>query len=140
MVLEEHWEKSWVKVEVDLKEKKVVWLYRLWVSNYLKSYYETETNLENILKTANVWGRYGFYDYWNENVKYIYKTLKNPRLNCINTYKYDNFWQEQFLIPAIIFDIEDTKENMFIQTIIVPLVKDFYKYDNSWNIVWNSQE
>lgn len=140
-ISEEYGQISWVRVEVDLSEKKVVSLNGLSVNNYLKSNYETETNKENILKVANVWGRFGFYTPETDKVKYVDIGLKNPKLKYINSYQYNNFWQEQFLIPAIVFEVEkDENENYYSNTVIVPLLKDFYKYNNAGNIVGNSQE
>lgn len=140
-ISEEYGQISWVRIEVDLSEKKVVSLNGLSVNNYLKSNYETETNKENILKVANVWGRFGFYTPETDKVKYVDIGLKNPTLKYINVYEYKNNTQEQYLIPAVVFEIEKAwVENYYADSITVPLVKDFYKYDNSWNIVWNSQE
>ncbi len=138
-IMEEYGQDSWVRIEVDLHEKKVTWLSGLSVLSYLKSDYKIETNTKNILKVANVWGRYGFYDY-GENVKYVDKNLVNPRIKYVNIYKYDSYIPEQYLVPAVVFDVENKEENNYTQSIIIPVVKDFYKYDNSWNIVWNSQE
>jgi hypothetical protein len=140
-ISEEHGQISWVRIEIDLTEKKVVSLNGLSVNNYLTSQYQTETNKENILKVANVWGRFGFYTPETDTVKYIDIALKNPKLKYVNVYEYKNNSQEQYLIPAVVFEVERSwVENYYVDTITVPLVKDFYKYDESWNIVWNSQE
>lgn len=140
-ISEEHGQISWVRIEIDLTEKKAVSLNGLSVNNYLTSQYQTETNKENILKVANVWGRFGFYTPETDKVKYVDIKLKNPELKYVNVYEYKNNSQEQYLIPAVVFEVERSwVENYYVDTITVPLVKDFYKYDESWNIVWNSQE
>lgn len=140
-IYEEWWQVSWVRIEIDLKSKKVIWLNSLSVDNYLKSDYKTETNTTNILKVASKWGRYGFYDIGTENVKYVDIKLKNPKLKYINTFNYKTYTQEQFLIPAIVFEIdnENGSEYNYGETITVPLVKDFYKYDGNWAIIWASE-
>ncbi len=140
-IYEEWWQVSWVRIEIDLKAKKVTWLNSLSVDNYLKSDYKTETNTANILKVANKWGRYGFYDIGTENVKYVDIKLKNPKLKYINTFNYKTYTQEHFLIPAIVFEIdnENGSEYNYGETITVPLVKDFYKYDGYWAIIWASE-
>lgn len=140
-IVEEYGQVSWVRLEIDLIEKKVTSLNGLHINNYEKSAYNIETSKENILKIANVWWRFWLENEIPKNAKYIDILLKNPTLQYISTYKYENFSQEQFLIPAVVFEIEKAwVENYYWDTITVPLVKDFYKYDKSWNIVWNSQE
>jgi hypothetical protein len=66
-------------------------------------------------------------------VKYVDIKLKNPKLKYINTFNYKTYTQEQFLIPAIVFEIDNKNgaEYNYGETITVPLVKDFYKYDGN---------
>lgn len=139
-IYEEWWQVSWVRIEIDLKAKKVTSLNSLSVDNYLKSDYKIEINNTNILKVASKWGRYGFYDV-GKNVKYVDIKLKNPKLKYINTFNYKTYTQEQFLIPAIVFEIDNKNgaEYNYGETITVPLVKDFYKYDGNWAIIWASE-
>ncbi|MGE4444870.1 MAG: hypothetical protein AB7E37_07885 [Candidatus Altimarinota bacterium] len=140
-IVEEYGQVSGVRLEIDLIEKKVTSLNGLHINNYEKYAYNIETSKENILKIANVGGRFGLENEIPKNAKYIDILLKNPTLQYISTYKYENFSQEQFLIPAVVFEIEKAGvENYYGDTITVPLVKDFYKYDKSGNIVGNSQE
>lgn len=140
-VMEESWWLSGLRVEIDLTEKKVTSLQWLSVTNYLKAEYNIERNTDNILKIANVGWRFGLDAQKYENAKYIDITLKNPKLQYIRTYNYSNNWQEEFLIPAIIFETEKSENgNYYWTTVTVPLIKDFYNYDANGKIIWNSQE
>jgi hypothetical protein len=111
------------------------------VAEYLASDYQVENNTENILKVANVWGRWGFYDYGTENVKITNILLKNPKITYINSYNYKNNIQEQFVIPAVTFEVEKPAniEYFYQETITVPLLKDMYKYDDSGKIIGSSE-
>lgn len=122
------------------KRKKVIWLNSLEVKNYLKSDYSTETNQKNILQVASVWWRYWLNNTQesDEKVKYINKNLINPKLKYISTYTYNQNTPTEFLVPAIIFEVENENNQDYTETITVPLVKDFYKYDNSWKIIWSN--
>ena len=141
-IITESGEKIWVKVEVDIQEKKVSSVLGLKIDQYAKSDYKIENNTENILYIANAWWRFWLETEKVENAQYIDIELKNPRLQYIHTYNYtQNNWQEDFLIPAIVFEIESSDKTNFMSKIIsVPLLKDFYSYDENGNIVWNSQE
>lgn len=138
-IVEEYGQISWVRLEIDLIEKKVTSLNGLHINNYEKSAYNIETSKENILKIANVWWRFWLENEIPENAKYIDILLKNPTLQYISTYKYENFSQEQFLIPAVVFEIEQKEDiNYYGEYISVPLLKDFYRYDEQGNIIgWN---
>ncbi|MFA5917792.1 MAG: hypothetical protein WC850_06180 [Candidatus Gracilibacteria bacterium] len=139
-IYEEGGQVSGVRIEIDLKAKKVTSLNSLSVDNYLKSDYKIEINNTNILKVASKGGRYGFYDV-GKNVKYVDIKLKNPKLKYINTFNYKTYTQEQFLIPAIVFEIDNKNgaEYNYGETITVPLVKDFYKYDGNGAIIGASE-
>lgn len=140
-IMEESWDTAGIKVEIDTEEKRVSSVVWLSIQNYVQSDYIVENNTENILKVANVWGRFWFYTPETDRVKYKDIELKNPTLKYINIYEYKNNIQEQYLIPAVVFEVEkEGLENYYWNTISVPLVKDFYKYDKNGNIVWNSQE
>lgn len=137
-VYEEYGQASWVRMEIDLENKKVISLNGLSVDNYLKSEYKVETSKENILKIASVWWRYGFNNTDLKNLKYVDITLINPKLKYINTYKYDNNKTEEYLVPAIVFEVvKDEKSTYYGETVTVPLVKDFYKYEND-KIIWGN--
>lgn len=140
-ILEEWWQALWVRIEVDLKEKKVTWLSGLSIDSYLKSDYKTETTTVNIIKVAEKWGRYGFYDYGTGEVKYIDLNLKNPEIKYVHTYSYKDNIQEQYLVPAVVFEVEkiENTENFYGETVVVPLLKDSYKYDENGNINWASE-
>lgn len=142
-IVEEWGQTTWVRIEIDLKEKKVTSVNWLSVDNYLKSDYKTETTTANILKVASKWGRYGFYDYGTLDVKYIDVTLKNPEIKYVHTYKYNNKdnTQEQYLIPAVVFDVEkpENTENFYGENVVVPLLKDSYKYDQNGEIIGASE-
>lgn len=140
-IVEEGWQAAWVRVEIDLKEKKVSWINWLSIDNYLKSDYKTETSTENILKVANVWWRYGFYDAWTEKVKYVDVNLKNPEIKYVHTYSFKDNTQEQFLIPAVVFEVDkpENTEYYYGETVIVPLLKDSYKYDEKGKIIGASE-
>jgi hypothetical protein len=68
-----------------------------------------------------------------ENAKHVTKTLINPKLTYVNTYNYKNNSQEEFVIPAITFEVDKDKTdpNYFPEKVTVPLLKDFYKYDGN---------
>ena len=142
-ISEEYWQAKWVTIEIDLKEKKVASIYWINVSKYESSLYNIETNKNNILKIAEVWWRWGFNNIENEydNVKYINKVLINPKLVYVNTYKYSNGVNEEYIIPAIVFDVkkDENDNSTYDQKVTIPLVKDLYKYDGSWNIVWSNE-
>lgn len=140
-IVEEGWQAAWVRVEIDLKEKKVSGLNWLSIDNYLKSDYKTETSTENILKVANVWWRYGFYDTGTEKVKYIDVNLKNPEIKYVHTYSFKDNTQEQFLIPAVVFEVDkpENTEYYYWETVVVPLLKDSYKYDGNGVIIGGSE-
>ena len=141
-IIEEWWQFAWVRIEIDLKEKKVIWLNSLSVYNYLKSDYKIETSTANILNIASKWWRYGFNDYGTDNVKYIDIKLKNPVLKYVHTYSYKDNKQEEFLIPAVVFEVEnpETTEYYFnVENIVVPLVRDFYKYDGKGYIIGTNE-
>lgn len=141
-VKEEYGQYAWVRIEIDAQSKKVSSINGMSVATYIASQYQVENNVENILKVANVWGRYGFYDMGTDNVKITNIALKNPKLTYINTYNYKNNIQEQFVIPAIIFEVEkpENTEYFYQETITVPLLKDFYKYDEKWMIIGQSEQ
>lgn len=144
-IQEEYWPASWIRIEIDLKEKRVANISGLNIANYVKSDYTIENKLENILKVAWVWWRYGFYQNevpQNENTKYVDIKLKNPKIIYVNTYSYKNNVQEQFLIPTVSFEIEKEwlPEFFYVERVNVPLLKDFYKYDENGNIVGSSVE
>jgi len=139
-IVEESGEDSWVRIEVSLVDKKVSWLNWLVVDDYLKSDYDTEKGIKNILKVANVWWRYWFNNAITENAKYIDLKLKNPKLKYVSSYIFRNNVNQLYLIPSIVFEVEkDENSSYYSDYVIVPLVKDFYKYDETWNIVWASE-
>ncbi|MDD3303196.1 MAG: hypothetical protein PHN31_06590, partial [Candidatus Gracilibacteria bacterium] len=139
-VVEESGENSGVRIEVSLADKKVSGLNGLVVDNYLKSDYDTEENTKNILKVANVGGKYGFNNALTENAKYIDLKLKNPKLKYVSSYIFRNNVNQLYLIPSIVFEVEkDGNSSYYSDYVIVPLVKDFYKYDETGNIVGASE-
>lgn len=140
-VREEYGQATGVRVEIDPVEKKVSGVNGLSVAQYLASEYQVENNVENILKVANVWGRWGFYDYGTENVKITNVLLKNPKITYINSYSYKNNVQEQYVIPTVTFEVEKPAdvEYFYQETITVPLVKDMYKYDDTGKIIGSSE-
>ncbi len=140
-IVEEWWQVAWVRIEVDLKEKKVTSVNWLSIDSYLKSDYETETSTANLLKVAGKWWRYGFYDYGTQEVKYIDVKLKNPEIKYVHTYSFKDNVQEQFLVPAVVFDVEKpaNTENFYGENVVVPLLKDSYKYDGVGNIIGTSK-
>lgn len=140
-IIEESGEKSWVKVEIDIQEKKVSSVLWLKIEQYAKSDYKIENNTDNILHIANAWWRFWLEIEKVENAQYIDIKLKNPKLQYVHIYHYtQNNWQEEFLIPAIVFEIENNDENNFMSKIIsVPLLKDFYSYDENGKIIWWSK-
>lgn len=144
-ISEEYGQKKWIQLQIDLNEKKVTSVNWIQINDYISSLYEVETSKENILKVAQKWWRMSLENNLEENydeVKYIDQTLTNPRLEYINIYKYVDNNQEEYIVPAIIFDVESDMEDNFYwqERVSVPLVKDFYEYDNSWNVIWNNEE
>jgi hypothetical protein len=68
--------------------------------------------------------------------------LKNPVLKYVHTYSYKDNKQEEFLIPAVVFEVEnpETTEYYFnVENIVVPLVRDFYKYDGKGYIIGTNE-
>jgi hypothetical protein len=59
--------------------------------------------------------------------------LKNPSIKYIHIYSYKDNIQEQYLVPAIVFEIDNEKgaEYNYGETITIPLLKDFYKYNSN---------
>lgn len=142
-VHEEYGQANGVRIEIDSQNKKVSGLHGINISNYIASEYEIENNTENILQVANVWGRYGFYNYNTQDVKIIERKLLNPKIVYISTYRYENNISEQFIVPAVRFEIQKTPEELQDQYytnpyITVPLIKDIYKYDDTGKIIWTS--
>lgn len=140
-IIEEWWQQAWVRIDIDLKIKKVISLNWLSVDNYLKSYYKTETNTNNILNVANKGWRFGFNDYGTGAIDYIDVNINNPQIKYVHTYSYKDNQSEQYLIPAIVFDVENPENNgnYFGDTIVIPLLKDSYKYDEKGNIIGASE-
>jgi hypothetical protein len=62
--------------------------------------------------------------------------LKNPEIKYVHTYSYKDNIQEQYLVPAVVFEVEkiENTENFYGETVVVPLLKDSYKYDENGNI------
>lgn len=133
-------------VEIDLNEKKVSAVYGLSKYDFQEAKYDVENNTQNILKVAQVGGRWGFYDaseVYGQDAKYIDIEITSPKLTYINNYKYDetNFSDEQYLIPAVVFEVVKNGSNDYYgDSITIPLIKDLYTYDKDGNIIWNSQE
>lgn len=127
---------SGVRVDIDTTQKKVIWVSWLSVSTYLKSDYEMETQTGNILKVASKWGRYGIYDYGTQKVKYIDVNIENPEIKYILSSIYKDGKYEEYLVPAIIFNVKKGENNLSYvsDTISIPLVKSFYTYDSAGNI------
>jgi hypothetical protein len=96
-----------------------------------------EKNKENIKQIANKWWQYGFYDY-PENTIYKDLYITNPKIEYITMYRYIDWKNKQYLVPCIVFDVEKSDQLNYTQEkIIVPLYKEFYKYDDKWNIIWS---
>lgn len=135
LIKQEQWENTWLNLTINLEEKKVSSLYWLKLFDYLKSDYEIETNTKNILKIANVWGKNWLDNLpnLNDEIKYTTINLKNPKLQYIVIYDYKDNKDDQYLVPAIVFEIDKENNNSFQDNISVPLLKDLYNYTN-WEI------
>lgn len=103
---------------------------------------ELEKSNENILKVALKWWKDWFIEMpESQKKKDIYINLKNPKLWYTNVYTYSNWESKEYFVPAIIFEVDKTWEanNYYQNEVIVPLVKEIYKYDENWTIIWVSQ-
>lgn len=131
-IIEEYWSKKWISVSVDVRNKKVSWVNWLEKISYIASDYDIDTNTWNILKIAEKWWRYWFW-YEPENVQYIEVPIWTPSLQYVNIYNYQNGVSVQYVVPAYVFPVmkEASNWDYYSNQIVVPLVKDFYKYDNS---------
>ncbi len=144
-IQDEFWGKIGIRVEVDPVEKRVSGMSGIVQSDYFSSEYAMETDIENILKVANVWGIWGIYDIPHDTESEIVEyELTNPQLISVKSISYKNNTTEEFIIPAIRFDIvyPNDEENIYKtnEVITVPLLKDFYKYDENWKIIGAQDE
>lgn len=134
-IYEEYGNRKWITVNVDIKSMKVSWLNWIESISYIASDYNVDTNISNILKVAQAGWRWGLWINYESSVKIQKKEVQiwNPRLEYVNVYDYKNGQSIQYVIPALIFPTvtKPSETDYFSSQVVVPLIKDFYEYDNS---------
>ncbi len=141
-IKEENGQNFGLRIEIDNKNKKVSSLNWLNSMTYAASEYSIENDNKNILKVTNAGWRYWLYEngYNEGEYKEINVELENPKIIYINyyIYNYENNTSDEYFIPAISFDIikdESNSNYIYNNSVIVPLVKDFYNYWKQWEII-----
>lgn len=120
----------WLNVSIYQKKKVVTSLGPIQNVNFVKSKYDSETNPESILKYIN---SHFSQDYgYSQTSKVVKVDLINPTIVFVKKYSTptskDSFQTyDEFMVPAIMFEIKDKPQELYQSAIIVPIVKDFYE-------------
>lgn len=142
-IYEEFWQKKWLKIWVDVKNLKVNSLNSMEKMQFDVSNYDIDQNFENIIKVAEKWWRYWFTnDSYSDSFKVVNLTLLEPEIKYIDYYTYKDYSSQEYLIPSYVFPVDKSNirlDEYVPNTVIVPLTKDFYIYDEAGNIVWIKQ-
>lgn len=121
-----------MQISIDLRDKKVVNVYNLTTQNYISSEYDVITDWEAVKRTAEKGGMQPIYIY-GEQYKTYELQLGQPSEIYMAYYKYTDKGQEEYLVPALLFDILNPPEGVYFyqSSVVVPLIKDFARNDNN---------
>ena len=113
-----------LRVNANLRYKQVDGLWGLTSQNYESSDYETETNVDRILKIAAKGGMNQVGNPDAANVPEI--ELGTPETGLAIYYQYNNGANTELYVPALIFPVTKIPENTYFygSRVIVPLTKE----------------
>lgn len=100
-----------------------------------------ENKVENILQVALKWGKDWLLEMpQSEKKREVHVVLQNPKIVYTNIYNFVWGTSIEYFAPSVVFEVKSSDDPNFYQTeIVVPLVKEIYKYDENGNIVWLNQ-
>ncbi len=124
-----------MNVTINIRDKKVDSVWGIKTQNFETSTYdkESEEKIKEIIETGGVDG----YSIKGPNIKDVEIKLNNPKLVYMNFFKYQGNTSDEFLIPAIKLDINAPKDEYsfdYRKHLIIPLLKDIYKFRQDGNI------
>ncbi|MCR4280075.1 MAG: hypothetical protein NUV82_01460 [Candidatus Komeilibacteria bacterium] len=124
-VYDESGNKAGVRVNINVRVKRVTGLYGLRSQQYQSSLYDIETDFARIKAIAEKGGRYPIY-YYQPNVSEINLELGTPTISYVQVWKYENNESHELMVPAMVFPIigSTADQPMYRQNVIVPLPKD----------------
>lgn len=129
-----------ITMSISVREMKVSGLYNLTSQSYQTSSYEAETDVQRILEIAEKGGLYGGYLYYGygrgeiEGGNIVEAGLGTPEVVFMRFMTYEDYQDNELLVPALLFPIAKTAEGkqIFRQNIIVPLAKELLQgYEGS---------
>ncbi len=122
-----------LQVNVSVRENKVSGLYNLNSQKYEASSYDLETNMQTIVNIATSQNQYGYMENY-PNLKTTEIKLGTPTQILMHYYRTNEKGiGEELYIPAMSFPVEENSQ--YMQSITVPLVKEFINENQQGTIV-----
>lgn len=114
--------KTGLWVNVNIRANRVSDVSNLRALRYQASSYETETDIDALLKQAEAGGLYGYQ--YPEAEKTVELELGEPTIAYVQIYQYSNDGSQELQVPAYVFPVLNLpEEGGTRERVIVPLVK-----------------
>lgn len=112
-----------IRININIRQKKVSGAWGISTQKYQSSNYAMETDTEKILKLA---AGGGYQVYKDETAKVIDIKLGTPTLKYTLVWQYDNLESQQLYVPALVFPIIDMPKDTYFyrENVIIPLAQD----------------
>ncbi len=132
-VYDESGNQTGLYVNVNIRYKRASGIWNLFAQNYQQSMYDSETDVDTILKYAERGGLYSWQ--WEEATNRVEVGLGTPTLSYVRMWNFKPGAAEgdELYIPALIFPILDRPDNVDVykKAVVVPLAKDLLSA-NDW--------
>ena len=125
-VYEQYGDEYGITVGIDLKENKVESVYNIQTLKYESAKYDINKDIATILKVAENTDNY----YYGPatDMKLVTLELKDPKIAYTRIYKYENNSSDEYLVPAVVFTVNDTDNILGAygrKRVVVPLTKEY---------------
>jgi len=117
-----------LRVNVNIRHKKVSSAYGLGIYNFQSSMYEAITDEKKVLEMAEKGGYGQWYDYDYADARVIEVEIGEPTVNLISYFMWKDGKNEELFIPALVFPVLSQPEGTYYyrRNVIVPLVEDLF--------------
>jgi len=131
-VYEQYGGKIGLKINIDIKDKKVTDVNGLETQNYSSSEYVAETDSASIVKFAEEGGANRIYSY-PEAKNIVTMELETPQAVYVRQWKYNGNESSELFVPSFLFKIKEIPSgvNYYNDYITVPLVKEMLQQNDN---------